>query len=81
MNDRPTIEQIVSCNIEAAEDQKHEYDDQSENEFGQWFEGDAYMQNVADTLVEEGLGSHENWESATGLFYKLAVARGLRFAN
>lgn len=72
MTSEEKINEIVESNVLAGWDQRHEYS-------GDFLEGDAYSQNVVDTLTEEGLNTHENWEYATGLFYKLATERGLRF--
>ena len=81
MDNKPTIEQIARWNVEAAEDQRHEYNDQSENVLGQWFEGDAYLQNTVDTIRENGYNTYSDWEEVTGFFHKLAEEANLRFAN
>ena len=77
---KQTIEQIVKANIEAAVDQRHEYDSQADA-VSQWWEGDAYLASTVDSIREEGYITDSDWEEATGLFCKLAEKTGLRFAN
>ena len=77
---KPTIEQIVTSNVEMATDQRHDYDIQSD-ETCHWYEGDAFLQNTVDSIREEGYNTDNDWENATGLFWKLAEKAGLRFAS
>jgi hypothetical protein len=77
---KQTIKQIVTSNIEAAIDQKHEYDCQADS-VSQWWEGDAYLASTVDSIREAGYTTESDWEDATGLFCKLAEEAGLRFTN
>lgn len=76
MNDREaileTILEICVSNVEGGWDQRHEYS-------SDFFEGDAYCQNVVDTLVEMGICTDENYQEAVGMFCTLAEKKGLRF--
>lgn len=77
---KPSIEEIVRNNVETAVDQRHDYDFQ-EDPTCEWYEGDAYLQNVTDTLIECGHRGESSWNEGVNLFYKLATEAGLRFAE
>ena len=68
-----TIREICISNVEGGWDQRHEYSPEG------LLEGDAYLQNVVDTLVEMGICTDENYNEAVSLFCTLAEERGLRF--
>jgi hypothetical protein len=70
-----TIREHVDGNLVAAIDQAGEYDNSIN-----FREGDAYMQNVYDGCIEDGY-SHDQAHDATGLFYKLAKEKDVRFSG
>lgn len=73
------ISEIVESNISAAIDQREEYSFVP-GSICQWFEGDAYMQNVYDTVKEEGYSDDEAFD-ATLTFFKAAEGTCIRFAE
>lgn len=70
-----TIKEHVDGNLVAAIDQAFEYDN-----LINFREGDAYIQNLYDSCVEDGY-SHDQADHATWLFYKLAKEKNVRFFN
>lgn len=78
MTHEQTIQEHVDSNISTAIDQAHEYDDQ-QDEFCQFFEGDAYYQNTIDSCIEDGYSPDTAFEAGQ-TFLAIAIQKGLRFA-
>ncbi len=77
MSDRETtletIREICVSNVECGWDLRNEYSTEG------LLEGDAYLQNVVDTLVGMGICTDEYYNVAVCLFRSLAEEKGLRF--
>lgn len=69
-----TPKEHIVGNLEYAADQSHEYDETPD-----WREGDAYMQNVYDSMIEDGYTPEEAVDASEGFFHD-AKKHGIRFA-